>query len=318
MRMSKHSHNGYNLYEMVDGLEKLTFEQARELYTLYVNEVDIEKKKELRTKIIKGTLYIVFDFIQNNQFDLLHSGSYDMDDIMNTAFEIWIRKIDEGKLLEVKFPSQIFNHTFYFEMGRVLVNDDYEVNFQLNVNSEIFIELLSMFIYIKNKDNNFRYEKFMQLIQINKKYRYLLLRKDIEFVKIYLLFDTIYHSFQKDEVDIAKTKIKWLLALLIQNGLEDSKANTYNVREDSFEDEIVMKEAFREFLDVVFNECRLTEREKIVLKERFGIDIDKVQTLKQVGKKFNVSCDKIRQIESHALRKVRGTQKIKGFRDLLD
>lgn len=318
MRMSKHSYNGYHLQEMVDSLEKLTFEQARELYILYVNEVDIEKKKELRTKIIQGTLYIIFDFIQNNQFDLLHSGSYDMDDIMNTAFEIWIRKIDEGKLLEVEFPSQIFNFTFYFEMGKILVNDDYEVNFHLNVNSETFIELLSMFIYIKNKDNNFSYERFIESVQINRKYRYLLLRNDIEFVKMYLLFDAIYHSFQKDEVNIVKTKIKWLLGLLIQNGLEDSRANIYNVREDSFEDEIVMKEAFREFLDVVFNECRLTEREKIVLKERFGIDNREAQTLKQVGKKFNVSSDRIRQIEFHALRRVRGKQKVKKFRDLLD
>lgn len=49
----------------------------------------------------------------------------------------------------------------------------------------------------------------------------------------------------------------------------------------------------------------LTERERNVIKLRFGLDDGKTRTLEEVGKEFNVTRERIRQIEAKALRKLR-------------
>jgi RNA polymerase primary sigma factor len=49
----------------------------------------------------------------------------------------------------------------------------------------------------------------------------------------------------------------------------------------------------------------LSPRESSVLRLRFGIDCDSDHTLEEVGKKFNVTRERIRQIEAKALRKLR-------------
>ncbi|MGI9212069.1 MAG: sigma-70 family RNA polymerase sigma factor [Methylococcaceae bacterium] len=51
----------------------------------------------------------------------------------------------------------------------------------------------------------------------------------------------------------------------------------------------------------------LTEREAVVLKMRFGIDTDSEHTLEEVGQQFNVTRERIRQIEAKAIRKLRNT-----------
>ncbi len=56
---------------------------------------------------------------------------------------------------------------------------------------------------------------------------------------------------------------------------------------------------------------QLTDREKKVLKMRFGIDISNNETLKDVASKFNVTRKKIREIEEKALKKIRGRKKDK-------
>ena len=61
----------------------------------------------------------------------------------------------------------------------------------------------------------------------------------------------------------------------------------------------------------------LTERESKVLRMRFGLDGSKPLTLEEVGKVFGVTRERIRQIESKALRKSRHPSKIKRLVELL-
>ena len=49
--------------------------------------------------------------------------------------------------------------------------------------------------------------------------------------------------------------------------------------------------------------CTLTPREEKVLKLRFGIEDGRTRTLEEVGKEFNVTRERIRQIEAKALQK---------------
>ena len=62
----------------------------------------------------------------------------------------------------------------------------------------------------------------------------------------------------------------------------------------------------------------LTDREKKVLKLRFGLDDGRARTLEEVGKEFQVTRERIRQIEAKALRKLRHPSRSKKLRDYLE
>ena len=63
---------------------------------------------------------------------------------------------------------------------------------------------------------------------------------------------------------------------------------------------------------------KLTPREEKVIRLRYGLDDGKQRTLEEVGKEFNVTRERIRQIEAKALRKLRTPSKSKKLKDYLD
>ena len=74
----------------------------------------------------------------------------------------------------------------------------------------------------------------------------------------------------------------------------------------------LLREQISEVLDT------LTERERNVLRLRFGLDDGRGRTLEEVGKEFNVTRERIRQIEAKALRKLRHPSRSKKLRDYLE
>lgn len=75
---------------------------------------------------------------------------------------------------------------------------------------------------------------------------------------------------------------------------------------------ILLKEQLSNVLDT------LTPRESKVLKLRFGLEDGRARTLEEVGKEFNVTRERIRQIEAKALRKLRHPSRSKRLKDFLD
>jgi len=73
-----------------------------------------------------------------------------------------------------------------------------------------------------------------------------------------------------------------------------------------------LREQIGEVLDT------LTERERNVLRLRFGLDDGRGRTLEEVGREFNVTRERIRQIEAKALRKLRHPSRSKKLRDYLE
>ena len=61
----------------------------------------------------------------------------------------------------------------------------------------------------------------------------------------------------------------------------------------------------------------LTEREREILKLRFGLDRGEPRTLEEVGEHFNLTRERIRQIEARAMSKLRHPSSDTGARDLL-
>jgi RNA polymerase primary sigma factor len=74
----------------------------------------------------------------------------------------------------------------------------------------------------------------------------------------------------------------------------------------------LLKEQLMDVLDT------LTPREEKVLRLRFGLDDGKARTLEEVGREFNVTRERIRQIEAKALRKLRHPSRSKKLKDFLD
>ena len=74
----------------------------------------------------------------------------------------------------------------------------------------------------------------------------------------------------------------------------------------------LLKEQLDEVLDT------LTEREQKVLRLRFGMNDGRARTLEEVGKEFDVTRERIRQIEAKALRKLRHPSRSRKLRDYLE
>ncbi|GAB2562979.1 RNA polymerase sigma factor RpoD [Gracilibacillus alcaliphilus] len=74
----------------------------------------------------------------------------------------------------------------------------------------------------------------------------------------------------------------------------------------------LLKEQLEDILDT------LTDREEIILRFRFGLDDGRIRTLEELGHLFDVTRERIRQIEARALRKLRQPHRSKQLKDFLD
>ena len=75
----------------------------------------------------------------------------------------------------------------------------------------------------------------------------------------------------------------------------------------------LMREQLDDALDT-----NLTDREKLVLRLRFGLDTGETKTLEEVGREFHVTRERIRQIEAKALMKLRSANGTHKLHDYLD
>ena len=81
-------------------------------------------------------------------------------------------------------------------------------------------------------------------------------------------------------------------------------------------EEYTENEILKEEIDDVLKS--LQQREQEVLRLRFGLKDGTCHTLEEVGKKFNVTRERIRQIEAKALRKLRHPSRAKKLRDFME
>jgi RNA polymerase sigma factor (sigma-70 family) len=122
-----------------------------------------------------------------------------------------------------------------------------------------------------------------------------------------------------------KSKFIFLISLFVVGceKVEDPLLLSHIVPGDFIEDEGAMSPddyATNELLKDELNEVllELTDREEKVLRLRFGLDDGRTRTLEEVGKEFNVTRERIRQIEAKALRKLKHPSRSKRLKDFLD
>ena len=98
----------------------------------------------------------------------------------------------------------------------------------------------------------------------------------------------------------------------VDTNLEDFIEDKTGPDPEEITEAIIRKEDVAEVLS------KLTEREAKVIKYRFGIDSGYPRTLEEVGKMFNVTRERIRQIEAKAIRRLRHPSRAKDLKDFLE
>jgi RNA polymerase primary sigma factor len=129
-----------------------------------------------------------------------------------------------------------------------------------------------------------------------------------------------------DRLSISPEKVEGVMALFFREPMsldmpigEDADSRLGDLVEDHASlapTEATSQQLLKEQIDKVLDE--LTEREKKVLQLRFGLKDGHARTLEEVGKEFEVTRERIRQIEGKALRKLRHptrSRKLKGYLD---
>jgi RNA polymerase primary sigma factor len=98
---------------------------------------------------------------------------------------------------------------------------------------------------------------------------------------------------------------------------EDSHLGDFIPDEESPEpSELVNEKERHDVIEAVLD--TLTDREKKVIKLRYGLEDGSSHTLEQVGKEFNITRERIRQIEAKALRKLRHPTRAKKLNDFFE
>lgn len=129
-----------------------------------------------------------------------------------------------------------------------------------------------------------------------------------------------------EEMQLSVAKIKNLIELQtdtisINNYIgdeEDSELEDFIPdKKYSTEDEAILNTLKNEIVNL-FDKCLLSEREKDILIERFGLLDGEEKTLEEVGEKYDLTRERIRQLEAKAIKKIRNSKYIKAFAEYME
>ena len=267
--------------EQIDEFPKLKFREAKKLYQAFLKEKSKQEQKKIREEIICGTLYFIGKQIENNPFFFLPNRLFDMNDVINTYVEEWIKQIDAGSLLNIERLSYIFNATFTFNVVSNLINKNDNNDFSI----PDFPNLLINYIALKKEKGQVSWNDFLDMTGWN----------------------LIEHN------KIGFTKARQLKYLLISYARELLQVDISEVACVDVSKEVIERmyctQAIKSILD-----SNLTDREKDVLVMHFGINDSNSSSYDAIAKKYDVTRFRIMQIEARALRRLRHPSRLKDIR----
>lgn len=300
-------------YNQISSFPKLKIAEAQDLYQKVIDAKDETLKKAYMEELILGTLYVVYEYIKRNGLELFVSSSYDMNDIISSFNAVWIKKLYNGDLLNVDRYSLLFTSSYYNDVYNNLYGDEIIINEQFKISTDCFVELLTTYVLYKNKGTSKPFREVIEGKYFNDRWSYCIYKDVMNTVS---LLEKIYSNLnfdKQDDLNLGKTKIADYLRLIINIGLIEPLSNEFldkSDMEESVTTNIVMKH-FIEDIDKI-----LDDRQRSIIHERYGLDTGKTQCLETVGQHHGVTCERVRQIEAKALRKIRNriefVQKYKG------
>ena len=296
-----------------ESLDKLKIDEAKELYKKAINSSDEKLKKLYFDKLILGTMYVVYNYIERNGLEIFQSSQYDIDDIQSAFIELWIKKIKNGELLNVDSYSNMFTSKFYNDICTNLIGDEMPIYEQSGIPVESFVDLFYIFIELKNSGKKFDFDDLMNAFNQEKHYSIQRVPHLQEYSNLMLIFENMYNNLNFDkteDLEVTKRKVRIYIKLFINNG-EYENISDDMVAADNTEDIVdkVMYEKFIKDVDDVITD----EKKKEIIYQRFGIGGDSPKLLDELSEQFGVTSDMIRQIVAKTLRNLRMSDKIKKY-----
>lgn len=299
--------------EQIESFDKLKIDEAKELYIKAINSSDEQLKKLYIDKVILGTLYVIYNYIERNDLGILQGSQFDIDDIQSAFTEIWIRKIKNGELLNVDRYSLLFTPTFFNDVYKNLVGNEMIVNEQFGITTEHIIDLFYAFIKLKNTGKEFNFDDLMNAFYQEKRYYWQRVSYCQSDSILMIILENMYNNLNFDKIEdleITKNKIGDYIRLFINNGLFENISN--DVVAPDMEDGILDSVMYENFISDV-DDVIIDDRKKKVIHLRYGLDGDEPKNLDEIADQFNVSRERIRQMDAKALRDLRTSKKIKKY-----
>lgn len=285
-------------YKQIKDYEHLKINEAKELYKLYLET----KNMNYLNRIIEGTLYITYNYINRNHLIYLSPSLYDIDDIISSFLELWVENINEDILLKVNSYSEIINITFIKKLNEKLGIPDTKVIEYSNLNTKLLEELLCLYISemeTKNKvDFNLFKRKYYEIYNCS-------FNDDYTISNVYFLISKIYNNSNiKYETDVNKrnAKIKKYIKIIIDSTLNEPFDNCIN--SEYVEECVINKIMLNNFINKV-DELITNERNKEIMYHRFGIGNYEKLSLSDLSKKYKITECRIKQIEDREIRLLR-------------
>lgn len=302
-------------YDRISAFERLNITEAKALYRKAINT----QNETFMNKLILGTLYVVYEYIKRNGLELFVSSSYDMNDIISSFNEVWIKKLYNGDLLNVDSYSVLFNSPYFNEVYNNLCGDEIIVLEQFDVSAYCFVELLTLYVSYRNKELN---KPFSEVI----KEKFYTDRWDSwphytydSVVNTISLLERICNNFnfdKRDDLNLGKTKIINYLRLIINIGLMEPISNEIP-DENDMEDNILRDNVFKNFIKDI-DEILTDDRERKIIHEIFGLDGNDPLYFETVGNLHGISRGRVKQIETKAIKKIRKSNNIRKYNDRLN
>lgn len=294
--------------EVIKQIPRLKLDEAKVLYSYMLNEKDENKKKELRYELILRTLYVPYNVIKSNKLYLINNGTYDVDDIINTFNELWIKAIDEGKLLEIGYFSNIFGYRFYKQLSDILISDELKISDYTISTIVTFDTLFAGYLDLvsEGKDSLEEFSKLANEVNHDKKYNYEQLSNT------YYLFRDLLKYLEDNNFDLEKLderKISIIKYLLIDNANDKGREDIENIYEYGMEDYIVSKEIYGILMEQLSD---LPENRKSVLFKRYFDNM----SFGEVADILGISRSRAQELESSALKKLRRNSAIWKLREV--
>ena len=237
---------------------------------------------------------LFFIFLVESIDFLIDNKEYDMDDIILTFCEVWIKHIKNGELLNVDSFSSVLLTPFLTEVSNLILNEKIDYLEMFHTSKDKLINLFKDYIILKNNGNS----ELNDLINNSHINKYII-----------TIFDNIYEKFDFSDEEISRNKIYSFFQILISSGLKE-RLNKNFVDEHIYEEEIINNKFYSDF-NIAVKET-LSDYHMGIINKRFGFD-GEAKTLEEVASTYGVTKENIRQIEAKALKKLRRTRSIIQF-----
>ena len=269
-----------NYLDQIKDYKKLKYNELKEL--LNSSKKDKSKEKEIFNEVFNGSIYYVLKDIKISKYELLKSGSYDLGDIINSALEVWYKKIISYELLKHDSYTKALDIKYSHNVVRNVITSKTELD-NLCPYQKQFDELLNSYICIRNEIND--------------------IPSDFKMVEV---LENIYLSLSNNDKNIVKINarsIRKLRKLLAENGMYEKISNDYSY---NFEDEVLNDTS--NDIDILLSV--LSKRNQEIMKLRYGFVDDYRYKLLEIANMYGMSMERVRQIEEESIEKIKNSPKV--------